>query len=276
VLNGIKIVGRSWLWSVGILARSPLYVLVVAALLAAWGVAAYEWLWLPESSALVLLLTVVWMLALAAIAVAVLALTTAAASAAAIGVEQRLRLRTSLRFGRRRFAWVLATVTIAFLLAVAGAFLFGWLNDHALNAASFLTLHLRKPVSYLLVGQIFWTLEALFWIALGGCLLRWLLAISKTGWKLRKHPSTNAPVRPTRIVSFLTGLLSACVFGGLAWLVATWHPLVKPGFWDYTQLAIRVGAALLVVSFGWLFWMLALARLVFPPVMDRAASPTPS
>lgn len=276
MLNGIKSGCRSWLWSVGVLARSPLYVLAVAALFAAWSAAAYEWLWLPESSALVLLLALAWMLALAAIAVAVLALTTAGASAAAMGVEQRLRLRTSLRFGRSRFAWALATVAIAFLLAVAGTFLFGWLNDHALNLASFLTLHLRKPVGYLLVGHIFWTVEALFWIAVGGYLLRWLLAISNTGLKLRRHPSASAPGGPARIVSLVTGLLGACVFGGLAWVVATWHPLVKPGFWDYTQLAIRAGAALLVVSFGWLFWTLTLARLVLPPVTDRAASPTPS
>ena len=259
MLNGIKMGWRSWLWSIGVLTRSPLYVLVVAALLAAWGLAAYEWLWLPESSALVLLLALVWILVLAATAVAILALATASASAVATGVDERLRLRTSLRFGGRRYARALATVAIAFLIGAAGAFSFGRLNRHALHVASFLTFHLRKPISYVLVGRIFWTLEAVLWIAFAGYLLGWLLAVSNTGWK--KQPGREPPVRPARAVTFLTGLLGTCVFGGLAWLIAAWHPLVKPGFWDYAQLAVRAGAVLLLVSFGSLFWTLSLARL---------------
>ena len=275
MLNGIKIGCRSWLWSLGVLARSPLYVIVLAVLSAAWALAAYEWLWLPESSALVLLLALVWILALAAITVAILAFTTAGASAAASGVEQRIRLRASMKFGKRRFAWALVILLIAFLVALTGSSFFGWLNDHALNTASFLTLHLRKPVSYLFVGEVFWTLEALFWIAVGGRLLRWLLVVSNTGWELRA--STNVAVRLARFSNnFLTSLVGACVFGGLAWRVASWHPLVKPGFWDYTQLAIRSGAALLLISLGWLFLMLSLARLGPQPVTEPRAAPTRS
>jgi hypothetical protein len=261
VLNGIKMGCRGWSWSVSVLVRSPLYVLVVAALFAVWGWAAYDWLWLPESSALVLLLGFVWLLLLAAVAVAILAFTTAGASAAASGVEQPLCLRTSLRFGWGRFAMALALAALAFLLGVAGYFCFGWLNDHALNVASFLTFHLRKPVSYVLIGRIFWTLEALFWIAIGGYLLRWLVVIWNTGWNRKKQRGRESLARPMRTATFLTGLLGAGVFGGLAWLIATWHPLVKPGFWDYMQLAVRAGVVLLLVSSAWLFCMLSLARL---------------
>ena len=274
MLNGIKMGCRGWSWSVSVLARSPLYLLVVAALLAVWGWAGYEWLWLPESSAFVLLLALVWLLLLAAVAVAILAFTTAGASAAATGVEQQLCLRTSLGFGWGRYALTLTMSALAFLLAVAGAFCFGWLNDHALNVASFLTLHLRKPVSYVLVGEIFWTLEALFWIAIGGFLLRRLLVVWNTGWSRKKQPGGELLARPKRAVSLLTGLLGAGVFGGLAWLVAIWHPRVTPGFWDYVQLAARAAVVLLLVSSGWLFSMLSLARLsLLSPGKDHKATP---
>jgi hypothetical protein len=275
-MNELKTGCRSWLWSIGVLARSPFYVIVLAAILAAWGVAAYEWLWLPESTAPVLLLALVWIIVLAAVVVAVVAATTAGLSAAAMGVEKRLRLRTSLRFGRTQYSWALVMVAIACLFAGTGASFFGWLNDHALNAASFLTLHLRKPVSYALVGEILWMLEALFWIALGAYLVWLLLVVSNAEWKRKKHLDGSVPVRPARITTLLTGLLGTIVFGGLAWLVATWHPLVKPGFWDYTQLAARSGVVLLLISLGWLFLMLSLARLGLHRVTDPAASPTPS
>jgi hypothetical protein len=269
VLDGIKSGCRSWLWSTGVLARSPFYVLVLATFLGAWSAGAYEWLWLPESSVLILLLGFIWMLALALTAVAVLAAMTASTLAVAAGVEQRLCLPTGLRFGRRRFGWALAIVVVAFVLALAGVFFFGWLNDHALDVASFLSLHLRKPVSYMLVGKIFWTLEALVWIALGGVLMSWLLVLSSASRKREEQ------ARTPRGVIFLTGLLDAAVFGGLAWLVATWHPLVKPGFWDYMQLIIRIGAVLFLGSLGWLFWTLSLARIGLQPVTGQAASPTP-
>ncbi len=260
----------------GVLARSPLYVVVMAAIFGGWGAAAYEWLWLPESSALVLILAFLWIVVLAAIAVAIVAFTTAGASAAATGVDSGLRFRASFRFGSRRFAPALAILAVALALAIVGGFCFGWLNDHALNVASFLSLHLRIPVSYMLVGKILWTVEFLVWIFLAGVLMTWLLTLSSAVRTSEKRVAAQPMQRPARAVKFLTGLLGVCIFGGLAWLIAIWHPLVKPGFWDYTQLAIRIGAALLLISLGWLFWTLAFARLTLPLVTDPAAGPTPS
>ena len=60
---------------------------------------------------------------------------------------------------------------------------------------------------------------------------------------------------------FLTSLLSVAVFGGLAYKLAHWHPIVPPGFWDYTQVIVRFSLALLILAAGVLFWLLAFARL---------------
>ena len=66
MLSGFKDCLRTWR-STGVLARCPLYVLAIALISAGWGFAAYEWLWLPESSALVLLLALICLLALVAV-----------------------------------------------------------------------------------------------------------------------------------------------------------------------------------------------------------------
>ena len=48
----------AWIWSLGVVARSYRTVVVLAALIALWVLAAYEWLGLPaESSALLMILS---------------------------------------------------------------------------------------------------------------------------------------------------------------------------------------------------------------------------
>ena len=271
MLNAIKVGCRSWLWSLGVLARSPLYVLALAVLLALWGIAAYEWLWLPESSALVLMLTLVWALGLVAGAVAILALITYGASVAATGSEPKLKLRASVRFSKKRSAWTLAALTLAVVTGAVGMSCFHWLDEHALNVASFLGFHWHKPISHLLIERVFWTLETLLWIALGAFLLRRLLTVSQRGWRGMTTAGAKAPQFPAATVTFLTGVLGAGVFGGIAWLVAGWHPVVKSGASDYAQLVVRAAVVLLVISIGWLFCTLALARQALATTEEGAA-----
>ena len=59
----------------------------------------------------------------------------------------------------------------------------------------------------------------------------------------------------------LTNLLSVVVFGGIAYELANWHPVVPAGFWDYTQMIVRFSLVLILISTGVLFWSLSLARL---------------
>ena len=244
----------------------------LAAIGGLWGLAGYEWLWLPESSGLVLALALVWILALAALVVGVLAGTVASVSAVGLGTDRHLSLRKILNFEKKRFGrsvlMALAGLVLRFVLDA----LFGWINGRALEAAWFLTFHAQRPVSYVLIGKILWILEALIWIAFAGFLITWLLALSNPRKPAAPRSPGQAPARSFGMIVFLTGVLSAGVSGGLAWQVAAWHPLVEAGGWDYAQLAIRTGAALLLLSVGWLFWALALARLALSPLTEPAAS----
>jgi hypothetical protein len=272
VIEGLKSGFRAWRWSLGVLVRSPLYVVGLALLLAVWGWAGYEWLALPESSTLVLLLALVWLLALAVLAIAMLAGTSGAAADLVARGEERLRLRWLVSFARRRFLRSTLILALAVVLILALGAVLGWVNDHALHVASFLTFHGQTPVSYVLVGKILWVIEVLICIALGGALMEWLLRLTARPHRPNLARSSK---RASIGVAFLTGVLSVGVFGGLVWWLASWHPSVKAGGWDYAQLSVRTGAALLFLSIGWLFWTLALAHLALVRVNEEAILPPP-
>ncbi len=267
--SGLKLDWRVWTQSLAVLARSPVYVLALAAIVGLWGWAGYEWLWLPESSWFVLALALIWILALAVLVVAVASGTAWSASAAASGDEQRLSLRTILRLARLGSTGpvVLAALVGFFLLAA----LFGWINDNSLSVASFLTFHSQQAVSYRLIGGIFWVIEALIWIMVAGAFMKWLILASNP----RSAATASVSPRPARfsLMILITGILAAGVFGGAAWLLATWRPIVKPGLWDYAQLIVRNALALLAVTLGWLFWALSLARITVLRLQETVASP---
>jgi hypothetical protein len=249
-----------------VLARSLVYLVALAAIGGLLGLAGYQWLWLPESSVWVLALALVWILALAVLALGVLAGTVASVSAVATGADLHLSLRKILNFEKRRFGRSFLMVLAGLVLGFGLDVLFGWINGHALAAASFLTFHTQHPVSYMLIGKALWVIEALIWVALAGLLMTWLLVLANPRQPTAPGSPEQAPARAPTMIVFLTGVLSAGVFGSLAWLVATWRPLVKVGGWDYAQLAIRSGAVLLLLALGWLFWALALAGLALSPL----------
>jgi H+/Cl- antiporter ClcA len=142
-------------------------------------------------------------------------------------------------------------------------FLFRRSDDLALEVASFLTFHSEKAVSPISVGKAFWVIQMLIWVIVAGFLLSFLAHLLREGWR-------EACRRAGRILAsccwrapFWTILLDAAIFGGLAWLLATWHPKVPAGFSDYVQVLVRMGGSLLLIVIGWLFALLALARFNF-------------
>lgn len=268
----IKTNGAVWAQSFGAVARSPFYVLALASIVGLWGLAAYEWLWLPESSVWVLALTALWFLILVLLALAILAGSVASVSSVASGADRHLRLRTILGFEKGRMGRTLLIALAGTLLYLVLAATFGWLDAHALNMASFLTFHSQHPVSAAVITGFLWLIEAILWIIYAGFVITWLLEYSYMPQPDTLRNARQTLARSVSLSVILTSMLSVIVFGGLVWVVATWRPVVKPGAWDYAQFAIRNGTALLLITVGWLFFVLALARLAKPDVTAPAES----
>jgi hypothetical protein len=272
-MDGMRKAAQAWRWALAVLARSPVLILALAVLAVAWGFAAYQWLGLAESSTLLILLAAAWGLAQIAVVVIVLAGIASRAGAAATRNEQSLRLSSLMTFDRIPLARTALLAGISFFLVLILVQIFSWSEDLALRIASLLTFISEKAYSPIVVGKILWLIEAALWVMLAGFLSSFLMVLLRSGWKEawreRRRLSADCCCR----IPFLTGILSLIVFGGLAHLLVTWHPTVTPGFWDYAQLALRMGSALLLLVIGWLFLMLSLARLILPP---EAEAPLPS
>jgi hypothetical protein len=208
-----------------------------------------------------LLLALVWALGQILLAVGVIAGTTVSACVAATAGALRLRLGSILRFGRKEFVRCLLMLMASLLLALIVINFFGWVNDHTLEVASFLTFRVEKPVSPITIEKIFWTIEALIWIVVVGFLLSFLIILVRAGWRAAWQQAARTLANSCWRAAFLTSLLSAVLFGGLSYLLLGWHPQVTPGLWDYAQLILRTGLALMLLVSGFLFLLLSLARL---------------
>jgi hypothetical protein len=265
VIGNMKKSPAVWMWSLAVLARSPRPVLALAALVFLWGFGAYQWLWLPESSGLLLLIALVWGVAQVAVLIGILTGVATSAAEAAATSAARLELRSLAGFSRRQFTRGLVMVAASGLLALALATFFSRCNEYALEVASFLTFHSETAVSPVTVEKVFWVAEAYLWLVIWGFLLSFLIVLLRGGWSEAKRQAARLLTNCCWRWSFLTSLLSVAVLGGLAYLLATWHPEVSAGFWDYWQMLLRMGGALLLLVFGWLFWMLSLARFSLPP-----------
>lgn len=260
----------TWKWSLGVVARSPAVLVALAAVATLWGFGAYQWLWLPESSGLLLLLALIWAIAQAALAAAFFAATSVASVGAATSEVKRIEVRSLLGFSRAQYWRSLAWGAASLVLLLVLFYLFKRSDDLALEVASFLTFHSEKAVSPISVGEVFWVIQILIWIIVGSFLLSTLAHLLREGWMETRRQVPRILGRCCWRAPFWSGLLSVGVFGGLAWLLATWHPKVSVGFSDYTQMLVRMGGALLLVIIGWLFWLLSLARFNFPPDKPQA------
>jgi hypothetical protein len=261
----------TWKWSLGVVARCPAVLVALAALAALWGFGAYQWLWLPESSGLLLLLALIWAIVQIAVAVAFFAATSAASVVATTSDTRRIEVRSLLGFTRAQYWRCLAWGAISAALMLVLSYLFRWSDDHALEVASFLTFRSEKAVSPVSVGKVFWVIQMVIWIIVGGSLLSTLALLLREGWVETRRQAARILRGCCWRTPFWSGLLSVGVFGSLAWLLATWHPKVSVGFSDYAQMLVRMGGALLLIISGWLFWLLSLARCNFPPEKPPAA-----
>ncbi|MBZ5546169.1 MAG: hypothetical protein LAO07_21295, partial [Acidobacteriia bacterium] len=88
----------TWKWSLAIVARSPAVVGALAVIAALWGYGAYQWLWLPESSLLLLILALLWAVVQIAVLVGALAGAAASTSSAVAAAATHLSLRSLLGF----------------------------------------------------------------------------------------------------------------------------------------------------------------------------------
>jgi hypothetical protein len=257
----MKRVIQAWAWSLAVVARSPAALVGLAMLAALWGFAAFEWLSLPESSLLILAIAFAWALAMWLVAAGVAAGTaSSAAEAAAAGGSSLagfgfVTLRPRLLVRAMLFSWIAAATVFGV------SELFGWLNGHTVEVGSFLTFHTDTPTSHIWLEKVFSTLEWLLWVAVAGLLVRLWVSVVRAGWTEIVRGFLRAFADCFWKGSFLSSLLAVLAFGWVPDRLANWQPHVPPGFWDYFQMLTRLGLALLLLAFGWLFWLLALARL---------------
>ena len=246
------------------MARSYRTVVVLAALIALWALAAYEWLGLPESSALLLILAFIWAMVQLLAAVVIMAGFVSGAAEAA-GTEGRsLPLRSLWTINRKNLLNALIFCLVSLVLVWLCGAVFNWINEHSIEVASFLTFHSQRAVSHVPIEEIFNFIEGLLWIVLSGFLLSFFIALLRGGWRGTEKQTWKLLAGCVFRTPFLTSLLSIIVFGGIAYQLVNWHPTVPPGFWDYTQLIGRFSLALILISAGVLFWSLSLARLQVP------------
>jgi len=271
VLTEIQRALAAWKWSLAVLARSPALVVALIVFTGLWGGAAYVWLGLPESSTLILVLTLVWALAQVAITVAVFAGAIDSLSEAAWSSHACVRLRSLVGFDRRQMARLCAWLIVAFLITWSVAAAFAWVNDHALEVASFLSLHSGKPVSHVPVEWVFQVIEAFVWLVLAGFIFSFLILLLRQGWGAALHAIRRTLAGCTWRAPFLTTLLAAVIFAWGADKLAVSHPRVPSGFWDYTQMLVRLGGALAWLVVGWLLEILSLAWLARPQTTDSTA-----
>lgn len=264
-----------WKWSLAVTARSPLAILALAAVAALWMFGAYQWLWLSESSLWVLLLALVWVIIQIQVLVGVLTGAALGGSQAANAAASHLCLRALLRFDRRQFVRCFVMLVACSLLVALVAQLFAWVNAHALEVASFLTFRSEYAISQHTIEGIWWWVALVLWSGLAGLLWYFLLDVLSAGWRTAFHQLAHAVASCCLGACLLTSLVTVLVFGGLADLLIGWHPKASAGFWDFTQMIFRLGISLILLVAGWLFWTLALARMVVVSREDKGSAVNP-
>jgi hypothetical protein len=252
----------AWKWSLGVVARSYRTVVLLAALLALWVFTAYEWLDMPaESSVLLMILSIIWAIAQLLAAAVIVGGALAGAGETEASEDRRFPLRALWTLGRKKIMTTLVCCVASLALVWMCSSTFVWINAHSVEVASFLTFHSEKPISHELIENICFGIEWLVWIIVSGFLLNFLIVMLRAGWRTAGEQSAKMLAACTFRTPFLTSLLSVGVFGRLTYELTHRHPVVPPGFWDYTQVIVRFSLALFILSAGVLFWALSLARL---------------
>ncbi len=254
----------------GVVARSYRTVVQLAVIVALWAFGVYEWLDLPaESSALLMILSLIWALAQLLIAATIIGGTVAGAGDAAAAGARIYPIGALWTQGRKKVADTLAFSILSLVLVWICSKVFGWVNTHSVEVASFLTFHSEKPISHELLENIDDSIECLLWIVVSGFLPVPCCYFLRGVGEQRENAWTSVLAACTFRTPFFTSLLSVFMFGGLAERLLNWHPIVPPGFWDYAEAETRFSLALFIVSAGVLFWSLAVARLMQSPSAQK-------
>jgi hypothetical protein len=263
----------NWKWSLGVVARSSRTAILLAVLMGLWGFTAYELLGLPaESSVLLMVLALIWAVAQLLVASILIGGTVATAGSTATGADGQIPFRSVWMLGRKKMISALVFGLVSLVVVGIVSCAFEWADDHALEVASFLTFHLQKPVDpEFLESRFFDVIEWLLWAMVGGFLLSYLIVMSSQGWSAARKRTGELLVGAVYRAPFVSSALSLLVFGGLACKLAHWHPIVPPGFWDYTQVVVRFSVVLFLIAAGLMFWSLSLARLLL--ASQKAPSP---
>jgi len=252
----------AWKWSLEIVAHSYRTVIMLAVLMGLWVFGAYEWLGMPaESSALLMVLSLVWAIAKLLVAAIIIGGTFAVAGETAATEGRCLPIKLFWSLGLKKMLHTLVYCFASLVLAWLFGTAFDWISSHSVEVASFLTFHSEKPVSHLLLENFYNAIESLLWIIFSGFLLSFFIALLRDGWGVARNQTAKMLAGSAFRTPFLTSLLSVLVFGGSAYKLANWHPIVPPGFWDYAQVIVRFSLALIIISSGLSFWSLSLARL---------------
>ncbi|HXW14432.1 MAG TPA: hypothetical protein VEN79_07965 [Terriglobia bacterium] len=255
----------AWMWSLGVVAHSYRTVMVLAALIAVWALAAYEWLGLPaESSGLMMILAFLWAIVQLLAAAAMVGGTLTGATEAAATEGRSFPLRALWRMGWKTVVTALVFGLASLMIVLLCSAVFDWLNAHSVEVASFLTFHSGRPVSHMRIEKIYNVLEGLWWMVFGGFLLSFFITLLRMGWRGAGKQTGKLLAGCAFRTPFLTNLLSVVVFGGIAYELANWHPRLPAGFWDYTQMVVRFSLILILISAGALFWSLSLAGMQIP------------
>ena len=191
------------------------------------------------------------------------------AAEAAATEGRSVPLRSLWTIDRKRLLNTLIFCLVSLALVWLCGAVFGWINAHSVEVASFLTFHSEKAVSHVPIEEIYDFIEGLLWTVLSGFLLSFFIALLRGGWRGAGKQRWKLLAGCAFRAPFLTNLLSVAVFGGIAYELANWHPMVPPGFWDYTQMIVRFSLVLILISAGVLFWSLSLAHLQAPKQDSR-------
>ncbi len=251
-------------WSLEVLIFSYRTVLALAGFIALWAWLAYEWLGLPESSTFMLILALFWAIALLLAAAVIFGGTVSGAVNAAGAEGMDLHVSSLWKPRRGKTSSLLIFSAMCGVLGGLFAKIFGWIDAHLLEVASFFTFHSGRPISYEQIGEFVGVIEGLLWVVLSGYLLSLFAALLREGWRDAGKQSLKLLPKCAFQGQFLASLLSVGAFGGVAYKLANWHRWVPPGFWDYAQVLVRFSLALIVIAAGLCFWSLFLARLQVP------------
>src|SRR5512137_2023474 len=181
----MKRVLATWKWSLAVIARSPLVLVALAVLVAAWGFGAYQWLYFPtESSGLSFVVGIIWAVVQWVVMAAFLAASVTSATHASETGETRLELRNLFGFSLRQLLRCAVFVIFATLLMLLLLAVLHRVNNYSLEVASCLTFHSEKPVRPETVHNIFVVIWLLVWVAGLSFLVGFVCILVPHGWRV--------------------------------------------------------------------------------------------